>query len=158
AGEELFHHEWKPGDPLAGGGDGLGPVFNASSCVACHKRGGPGGSGGVESNVTTFTVRAGRDGITRLQEAPRQGVVHAYSTRNQATLPHVDEELLEIARPSLAQLVPLRGREREKLFFPPGIHLSQRNTPALFGAKLIDDLPDRVLLAREKMERLRWGL
>src|SRR5262249_50924591 len=46
----------------------------------------------------------------------------------------------------------------EKLFFPPGIHLSQRNTPALFGAKLIDDLPDRVLLAREEMERLRWGL
>src|SRR2546423_10384482 len=60
AGEELFKHEWQPGDPLAAGGDGLGPVFNASSCVACHKQGGPGGSGGLESNVTTFTVRAER--------------------------------------------------------------------------------------------------
>src|SRR5262249_12264882 len=56
AGEELFHHEWTAGDPLAAGGDGLGPVYNATSCVACHKQGGPGGSGGLESNVTTFTV------------------------------------------------------------------------------------------------------
>src|SRR5439155_6370741 len=97
AGEELFKHEWKPGDPLAAGGDGLGPVFNASSCVACHKQGGPGGSGGLESNVTTFTVRAERvirqrdvhdwDGIRQRVvhdgRVIRQGVVHARTTRHQ---------------------------------------------------------------------------
>jgi len=172
AGEELFKHEWKPGDPLAASGDGLGPVFNASSCVACHKQGGPGGSGGLESNVTTFTVRAERvirqkdahgwDGIRERVvhdgRVIRQGVVHAHSTRHQETLRQVHPDLPEIARPSLVQLVPLPGLRLEILNFPDGIHISERNTPALFGAKLIDDLPDRVLLAREKMQRLRWGL
>jgi len=39
AGRELFEHEWTPNDPLAAG-DGLGPVFNDRSCVACHFQGG----------------------------------------------------------------------------------------------------------------------
>src|SRR4029077_20858694 len=42
AGAELFNHEWTPKDPLTKG-DGLGPVFNARSCVECHHQGGPGG-------------------------------------------------------------------------------------------------------------------
>src|SRR5947209_1317649 len=57
AGAKLFKHDWKPADPLAAGGDGLGPVYNATSCVACHNQAGPGGGGGLEHNVTTFTVR-----------------------------------------------------------------------------------------------------
>ena len=36
AGRQLFEHEWTPADPLAEKGDGLGPVFNAKSCVECH--------------------------------------------------------------------------------------------------------------------------
>src|SRR5260370_101541 len=51
-GEALFKHEWEPGDKLSPGGDGLGPVYNAHSCVACHHQGGVGGSGGLEHNVT----------------------------------------------------------------------------------------------------------
>jgi CxxC motif-containing protein (DUF1111 family) len=42
AGRELFLHEWTPGDSLAANGDGLGPVFNANSCVACHRQAGAG--------------------------------------------------------------------------------------------------------------------
>ena len=67
AGRDLFLHEWTPRDPLAGGGDGLGPVFNASSCVACHKQGGVGGSGSLEHNVTIFTrapKKLGQKGTT----------------------------------------------------------------------------------------------
>jgi CxxC motif-containing protein (DUF1111 family) len=36
--------------------------------------------------------------------------------------------------------------------------LSQRNTPALFGVKLIDEIPERDILAAAKSERLKWGL
>ena len=39
AGRELFNHDWEVNDPLSSG-DGLGPVFNAKSCVACHSQGG----------------------------------------------------------------------------------------------------------------------
>jgi CxxC motif-containing protein (DUF1111 family) len=38
------------------------------------------------------------------------------------------------------------------------VQVSQRNTPALFGAKLIDELPDRVIIAGERSQRLRRGL
>src|SRR5262245_22619382 len=44
-GKELFTREWLPNDARARGGDGLGPLFNDSSCVACHNLGGVGGGG-----------------------------------------------------------------------------------------------------------------
>jgi CxxC motif-containing protein (DUF1111 family) len=150
AGETLFKHEWTPGDPLAANGDGLGPVYNAASCVACHRQGGPGGGGGLEHNVTTFSVRDSK--------TTRQGVVHARAVRYQETLRQVHAQLPDMVRPALQFLVPLAGRESEALRFPDGVHFSQRNTPALFGANLIDALPDRILLSQEKKERLRWGL
>jgi len=55
-GKELFHREWIPNDPRAHGGDGLGPVFNESSCISCHNQGGSGG-GGVK-NVDLITAFA----------------------------------------------------------------------------------------------------
>ncbi|QVL32471.1 thiol oxidoreductase-like protein [Telmatocola sphagniphila] len=54
-GQELFNHEWQVNDPLAHG-DGLGPVFNAKSCVACHFQGGIGGGGGNKQNVRNFSI------------------------------------------------------------------------------------------------------
>ena len=44
-GQVLFEREWQPGDSRTHGGDGLGPVYNDSSCVACHNLGGTGGAG-----------------------------------------------------------------------------------------------------------------
>ena len=53
-GMVLFTHEWTANDPLCPTGDGLGPVFNATSCAQCHSQGGVGGSGGNDHNVTMF--------------------------------------------------------------------------------------------------------
>jgi CxxC motif-containing protein (DUF1111 family) len=55
AGRELFEHEWTPNDPLAKG-DGLGPVFNAKSCAACHFQGGLGGGGEISHNATGYEI------------------------------------------------------------------------------------------------------
>ena len=38
------------------GGDGLGPVYNDSSCVACHNLGGSGGGGAASKNVDIITA------------------------------------------------------------------------------------------------------
>ncbi len=35
-GRALFEREWQPSDSRTHGGDGLGPVYNDTSCVACH--------------------------------------------------------------------------------------------------------------------------
>jgi CxxC motif-containing protein (DUF1111 family) len=57
-GDELFNREWLPKDARARGGDGLGPVFNDSSCVACHNQGGAGGGGPTSKNVDVISVFA----------------------------------------------------------------------------------------------------
>jgi CxxC motif-containing protein (DUF1111 family) len=152
-GQTLFMHEWTPRDPLSHGGDGLGPVFNATSCVACHHQGGAGGGGGLEHNVTTYTVRAEKPGAE-----PRQGVVHAFGINCQENLAQVDSGLPPIPRPSLQQVVALAGRENHCLPFPRGVSISQRNTPALFGAKLIDEIPERDIIAMERKQRLKAGM
>ena len=51
SGREIFMREWLPNDSRSHGGDGLGPVFNDSSCIACHNQGGPGGAGPAGKNV-----------------------------------------------------------------------------------------------------------
>lgn len=58
SGEEIFLREWLAGDPRSHGGDGLGPVFNDSSCVACHNQGGAGGGGPASKNVEIVTAVA----------------------------------------------------------------------------------------------------
>jgi len=55
-GAEIFVREWIPGDKRSHGGDGLGPVFNDSSCVACHNQGGTGGAGPASKNVDIVTA------------------------------------------------------------------------------------------------------
>jgi CxxC motif-containing protein (DUF1111 family) len=152
AGKVLFEHEWVANDPLCPEGDGLGPVYNARSCVACHNQGGPGGGGGLEHNVTTFTVQ--KDG-----QEPREGVVHAFGLDRTETLKDIHPDLPAISRPTLDQVVNLPGRRGGHcLQFPKGVHVSQRNTPALFGAKLIDDIPERAIIANAKAQRARWGM
>ncbi len=56
SGKEIFLREWIPNDPRSHGGDGLGPVFNDSSCVACHNQGGAGGGGAASKNVNIVSA------------------------------------------------------------------------------------------------------
>ena len=55
-GRELFLREWIANDPRSHGGDGLGPVFNDSSCIACHNQGGEGGGGAEAKNVHVISA------------------------------------------------------------------------------------------------------
>jgi len=59
-GEEIFNREWVPGDARSPAGDGLGPVYNETSCVACHNLGGVGGAGAASKNITILSVVADR--------------------------------------------------------------------------------------------------
>ena len=54
-GGELFARKWLPDDPRCHGGDGLGPVYNAASCLDCHYLGAPGGAGPADRNVELAT-------------------------------------------------------------------------------------------------------
>ncbi|HUG91357.1 MAG TPA: di-heme oxidoredictase family protein [Planctomycetaceae bacterium] len=155
AGKELFLHEWTPGDALSPGGDGLGPVFNATSCVACHRDPIAGGSGPIDANVTTFVIRP-----TVADRPLRQGVVHAAATSAEfrERLQHLHPSLPEELPPPEPELPTMAGCFAPSFVLPEGIDLSQRNTPALFGARLIDEIPDEAIIAGERRQRLKWGL
>ena len=148
-GKMLFTHEWAAKDPLSATGDGLGPVFNAKSCVACHEQGGLGGGGGLKHNVTTYFKAVAADG------KPAQGVIHAFAIdpQYQETLANASPQLPALVRPTLVQVQQVSGPGKQMAF---NVQISQRNTPALFGAKLIDDLPDSVIIAQERLQKLRW--
>ena len=136
-GAALFRHEFAANDPLTGG-DGLGPVYNAKSCVDCHFQGGPGGGGTNEKNVTVYGIPAGvpNPGIAAV------GVVHAHAVKPelQETLYHVNAGLPRKPSIPLAEVIdPAARRSRP-------VVVTQRNTPALFGDGLIDAVSEDTLV------------
>ena len=147
AGRDLFNHDWEVNDPLSSG-DGLGPVFNARSCVACHSQGGPGGGGPVEHNVTVYGLSPAVQPKDR--QIPPIGVVHSHAIK-----PEFQERLNPRRLPGLpgTPSVPLEQfslTDRSRVLFPTGVSVTQRNTPALFGDGLLDAIPEDALHAEQR--------
>lgn len=148
AGRELFTREWDA-SPTRHGGDGLGPLFNATSCAACHHLGGVGGGGSRGESVSALSAFAGEPSI---EEGPlvfhgeladlHPGLRNRSSVvlHQHAVAPKDEKRLQEIGHYRAVQT-------REGLI---ALHRSLRNTPALFGAGLIDAIPDAVILAAER--------
>jgi CxxC motif-containing protein (DUF1111 family) len=125
--------------------------------VACHRQAAPGGGGPVENNVTVFTR------VSKASHEATQGVVHANATEAdfRESLSNVAAKFPPTSRPVLADLLPSGTKgciSPPKIGVVPGVDITQRNTPALFGANLIDAIPDRIIIANERKQRLKWGL
>jgi CxxC motif-containing protein (DUF1111 family) len=183
-GADLFSKKWTAHDQRSAQGDGLGPMHNASSCVACHEQGGPGGGGDLEHNVDLLSVvpakAANRDEEERFQQrlvslhpgfAAEGGglranfVLHRFGP--EADYYTLRAKVLKFEEPR-PDAVPARralaaaaqARRKSKQSEPVetiehnqiSVQRSQRNTPALWGAGLIDSLPEGVLkqLAEEQ--------
>ncbi len=149
AGHALFLKVWEPGKPSPSGGDGVGPLYNETSCAACHLLGGIGGGGRNEQNVALLAAVTNPPGgagagslfkgeLPNLHEGFRAAtsiVIHRNSTSDSD-----ERRLADIGSFSAAYthdgVVVLRK--------------SSRNTPAVFGDGLIDAIPDRVLYEAEK--------
>ena len=52
AGKLIFERDWVAYTP----NEGLGPVYNATSCADCHHQGGPGGGGENSKNVQLLSI------------------------------------------------------------------------------------------------------
>ena len=186
-GREMFLREWTSDDPRSHGGDGLGPVFNDSSCVACHNLGGIGGGGPNGKNVDILTLKSrhfaqtstGKETAASVEEASKihpafpavtSVVLHRFGTAPDyvkwrlerlmlaaGTLASVNLEglgknpsqslaVMEVTQSRMAgrKLGPRRSSPARGL----GVTRSQRNPTALFGAGLIDSIPERALEER----------
>lgn len=183
AGHGLFVREWKVGDPLSAPGDGLGPMYNATSCAKCHRLGGVGGAGANEHNVDLLTIKVPRnvtvvDGELRRQVAAFHPalaigqlsittVLHRFSPdpnydawRGRFLSPSRQAQLpLDriVAFTTGASKHPLKGINPIQRLDGMAYQHSQRNTPALFGAGLIDRLPDEVFKKMESRQAAKEG-
>jgi len=141
AGRDLFEREWQVNDPLAQG-DGLGPVFNAKSCVACHNQGGVGGGGGNEFNVTTYEiVPNSRD------PEPITGTIHAAASSKEF------QESFNLVR----KMYPVvKGNTRVvnhcRVTEPDvdPLRVEHLQTTALFGAGWIDRISPKAITSNRR--------
>lgn len=149
-GRELFEHEWEPNDPLAHG-DGLGPVFNAKSCAACHFQGGLGGAGANEHNVTAFEVFPRPGDLTFVA-----GTVHNFSTdpAGKETEKKLRQMYLVVKGRSFQTGSPGCFTTTTIPDFDP-VRTESIQTTALFGAGWIDLISDRAILRNERNRGLR---
>lgn len=168
-GELIFHHEFEPNIDPDVPGDGLGPLFNARSCVACHHQGGSGGAGANRFNVHILSVippdnLRGEDRRRFRQELenihPDLGfgsiILHREGTRPRYA--QWRERILGLQFDNPEKQMPERvRRQRGQALASQGpvirlpqyrgfnFMVTQRNTSSLLGAGLIDAIPDQAI-------------
>jgi len=109
-----------------GADDGLGPVFNASSCAKCHSAGAVGGAGDDLSVAIVHRIGGYKGGV--YSDLPELGgpVIQSHSLRD-----------LDPTFPVAAETVPAGAQ-----------FVSARLTTPLFGAGLIEAIPADQILSR----------
>jgi CxxC motif-containing protein (DUF1111 family) len=137
AGLALFEHDWKPSDSLAGG-DGLGPVFNERSFVACHFQGGVGGGGDFKHNVRLFEVHPvpGRPDVMG-------GILHRFAVAKDCRESQTGLHDFFAVVPGGLKIVG--GCTIETRDFDP-VRIHTVNATALFGAGWIDRISAKTIL------------
>jgi CxxC motif-containing protein (DUF1111 family) len=109
--------------------EGLGPAFNGTSCASCHSVPGVGGTGAV---AEVRAARRGPRGEFVAVDASGESLFHLFSVPSHSCQPVIPADATIIAR-----RVPI----------------------ALFGAGLVEAIPDETLLALEDpVDRNRDGI
>lgn len=184
-GRQLFERNWTPTNPEFGS-DGLGPLFNGQSCVACHNQGGVGGGGEAEFNAHTIGIEklsivggtVDNDVVRKLLRSFYPGFVLSNGTIiNTASLSHHGgTPMLAASRRELLSQLPaefsgsggashpseVRYASMNPILFSHSAagyqmalqaRLFQRNTTSLYGAGLIDQIPDKLLASHVKAQQ-----
>jgi CxxC motif-containing protein (DUF1111 family) len=136
-GKALFERSWIPAPASTESADGLGPLFNARSCAACHAGGGP----------ARFTADAG--------QARAQGLVLRSAGPDGEPHPLFGAQIQTRSVPGLkaeAELtVSLADRLAVTARFPAehrdDVLLEARSAPSLRGRGAIDRIDDAAILA-----------
>lgn len=183
-GKELFEREWPSRNPRLGN-DGLGPLHNAKSCVACHHQGGVGGSGDARFNANTIGIeklqvtglRPSQDVVASMLETLHPGFtdshgvmkntlpLHHHGTSaflktNQAIMSGIPALFSKSGGPVSAEEVRIANATPIVYSSQKGVYnltvnarLFQRNTPALFGSGIIDQVSKKALDAVVKAQK-----
>ena len=178
SGLRLFKHQWTKGDSMSEMGDGLGPVFNGRSCVQCHYQAGAGGGGSNEQNVDILSVQIPpitdairrREFVEELTSLHRGFAMPAGGATPSITLhTHGTNQDYYKRRKQLLERVVSKTDDEKELrevvkdlvgddLLATAIEFqhTQRNTPALFGAGLLDEISEKVLERTRKQSTRRY--
>ncbi len=158
-GNALFRGTWVAAPASTEGRDGLGPLFNADSCSACHLRDGRGRPPVADDEpFVGLLLRIGPHAVYGDQIQP-----FAVPGRRAEARPSVRYEEVEgayadgtpyrLRRPTYRLDAPAYGD------LPPDLPLSPRVAPALVGLGLLEAIPEASLLARaDPDDRNRDGI
>lgn len=163
AGRSLFNQVWTASPSLDTAIDGLGPVFNQSSCAACHPRNGrgqpPAGSAERMRGMLVRLSMAGA-GDAASEPHPRYGeqlqdsAINGVPAEGRAVVAwqeHVerfaDGEEITLRRP-VVSFTNLAYGELE-----PAVLLSPRVAPQIVGAGLLDAVEETTLQALVEQPR-----
>ena len=184
-GKQLFERTWESRDSKLTS-DGLGPLFNGSSCVQCHQQGGMGGGGEAEFNAKSIGIESMRitggpvssDIVARLLSTFHPGFIQSGGRilNTMALLHHGGTSRYVASRGELLSSLPAQfsthgGAQSaldvrrlnaipirfEKTLDGYKMELTarmfQRNTTALFGAALIDQISDKTIGQLAKLQQ-----
>ncbi len=157
-GNSFFNRKWVTAPASTSGHDGLGPLFNASSCKGCHKRDGRGRPPMKPGEMTrSLLIRLSVPGKAP-NGGPNPDPVYGDQVQNRATLgipPEADIEVTytevpgtfadgtpySLRKPTYKLVAPAYGPFHDDLMTSP------RVAPAVFGLGLLAAIPDATLLA-----------
>ncbi len=165
-GRAIFEKIWVPSPSSTTASDGLGPLYNARSCVQCHINNGrglpPDEQGSANRNGLLIRLGIPGNGHTTAQGVtpePTYGAqLQTFAATGLAAEAQVSVsysthqveleggEQVELRQPQYQLIQPGYGD------FHPELQLSPRLAPAMIGLGLLELIPDTDLLAQEDPE------
>jgi CxxC motif-containing protein (DUF1111 family) len=177
-GQQLFTQPFSPG-PQGPSGDGLGPLFNHVSCVACHHRGGVGGAGDHRFNARSFAISelyydpsrtsaTFGEAIAAINPLLRSGemvnVIPIARHGGSSKFDHLRRLLMLSFNPQWEDEQNfnsdfVRAESSQRTFSDSSgamrlqAHVFARNTTPLFGTGLIDQIPESAIKQQVKAQQ-----
>ncbi|WP_419896495.1 di-heme oxidoreductase family protein [Roseomonas sp. USHLN139] len=164
-GDSIFRKLWVQAPSSTRSSDGLGPLYNARSCAACHTRNGRGPLPQGEEPPLSLLFRTsippqGASGptpeptyglqIQPLSVAGLRGEGRVVTTWQETPVTLADGSSVSLRSPSYRFTDPAYGAPH------PGMELSPRQAPSLIGLGLLERVPEAAILApRDNRDGIR---
>jgi CxxC motif-containing protein (DUF1111 family) len=149
-GNSFFRQNWVVAPASTSQRDGLGPLFNARSCSACHFKDGRGEPPAEGAEMVSMLLRLSRDG----QPDPDYGgqlqnhAVHGALAEGTPMVRYTEVAGEFPDGTSYKLLKPEYRIEGGSFGDPAGLEISPRIAPAMIGLGLLAAIPEADILAR----------
>jgi CxxC motif-containing protein (DUF1111 family) len=152
-GKALFARQWVAAPSSTQSDDGLGPIYDARSCSACHAGGGAGALLPKPVIGTGIVVRLGNVNGTTDPVYGFQLQTKALPGQMPEGAPQMTWRMQGDVRVPVLRLGTLNFGS-----LALDTHASTRRAPSLYGVGLLADVPEREILAHAKEEKNYYDL